>query len=222
MVAQKQDTALIRDCKVECQKNHYSTVGTFQIQISPTFDIHELDQIEAEIEQVGQEFKRQLTRHVLEAADCRIAEVAQVANSDYHKHGTRPFTVVARYGDVTFERQRLHNPKKKKENTIIPSCPHVKSSRDSAGSPSHPLVKSSRRSAEPSSLRTTFFPVEVGEIPSMISHNESLMLCAESLMSHGKSKIEIVTPNGLTLRLPGETALDVLADLVRQLESASC
>ena len=54
---QKQDTALIRDCKVECRKNHYSAVGTFQIQLSPTFDIHELDQIEAEIEQAGQEFQ---------------------------------------------------------------------------------------------------------------------------------------------------------------------
>ena len=61
MVAQKQDTALIRDCKVECWENHYSAVGTFQIQISTTFDIHELDQIESEIEKAGQEFKN--TRH---------------------------------------------------------------------------------------------------------------------------------------------------------------
>ena len=114
MVAQKQDTPLIRDCKVECRENHYSAVGTFQIQISTTFDIHELDQIESEIEKAGQEFKRQFTRQVLEAADCRIAEVAQVANTDYHKHGTRPFTVVARYGEVTFQRQRLHNPKKRR------------------------------------------------------------------------------------------------------------
>ena len=122
MVAQKQDTALTLDCKVECRENHYFAVGTFQIQISTTFDIHELDQIEAEIEQAGQEFKRQVTRHTLEAADRRIAEVAQVANPDFHKHGTRPFTIVARYGDVNFDRQRLHNPKKKKENTLIPSA----------------------------------------------------------------------------------------------------
>ena len=122
MVAQKQDTPLTLDCKVECRENHYSAVGTFQIQLSPTFDVHELDQIEVEIEKAGQEFKRQVTRHTLEAADRRIAEVAQVANPDFHKHGTRPFTIVARYGDVTFDRQRLHNPKKKAESTIIPSA----------------------------------------------------------------------------------------------------
>ena len=50
MVAQKQDTALTLDCKVECREKHYFVVGTFQIPISSTFDVHELDQIEAEIE----------------------------------------------------------------------------------------------------------------------------------------------------------------------------
>ena len=49
MVAQKQDTALMLDCKVECQEKHYFAVGTFQIPISSTFDVHELDQIESEI-----------------------------------------------------------------------------------------------------------------------------------------------------------------------------
>ena len=44
------DTALKLECKVECRKNHYSAVGTFQNQLSPSFDVHELDQIEAEIE----------------------------------------------------------------------------------------------------------------------------------------------------------------------------
>jgi len=86
MVAHKQDTALTLDCKVECRENpdnaanpyaenQYVVTGTFQIRISTTFDVHELDQIEAEIEQAGQEFKRQSTRHVLEAADRRIGSV---------------------------------------------------------------------------------------------------------------------------------------------------
>jgi hypothetical protein len=122
MVAQKQDTALTLDCKVECREKHYFAVGTFQIPISSTFDVHELDQIEAEIEIIGQEFKRQLTRHVLEAADRRIVEVVQIANTDFHKHGTRPFSIVARYGTVTFQRQRLLNPKKKEKKTLIPSA----------------------------------------------------------------------------------------------------
>jgi len=70
------------------------------------------------------------------------------------------------------------------------SRPHVKSSRDFAGSPSRPLVKSPRHFAEPSSLHTQplrtqplsthFLPVEVGEIPPLISHDESLMPCGEA------------------------------------------
>lgn len=36
------------------------------------------------------------------------------------------------------------------------------------------------------------------------------------------SHYEIVTRGGLTLRLPNEMAMDVLAELVRELESASC
>jgi len=120
MVAQKQDTPVIVDCKVECRENHYSVVGTFQIPISVAFDAHELDHIEAKIEQAGQALKRELTRYVLEAADRRIAEVAQVANPCLHKHGSRPFTIVARYGDVTFDRQRLLDPKTQK--SMIPSA----------------------------------------------------------------------------------------------------
>ena len=34
MFAQKEDTAVTLDCKVECRENHYSIVGTFQIPIS--------------------------------------------------------------------------------------------------------------------------------------------------------------------------------------------
>ena len=82
-----------------------------------------------------------------------------------------------------------------------------------------PLSQCSR-SVKPPSRCTTFLPVEVGEIPPLISHDESLIPCSESLMPRGESRIEIVTPNGLTLRFPGETALDVLAGLVRQLETA--
>ncbi|MCL2348841.1 MAG: hypothetical protein FWC50_11360 [Planctomycetaceae bacterium] len=108
MIAPSQDTRITLDCKVECQENrdlhanHYTLAGTFQCHVGTSFDAYELDQIEAEIEKLGQEFKRQLTQHVLEAADRRVAEVAQTANPEFHKHGTRSFTIVARYGDVTF------------------------------------------------------------------------------------------------------------------------
>jgi len=128
MFAQSQDTRITLNCKVEYQENHdlhenhYTLAGTFQCHIGTSFGVHELDQIEAEIEKIGQEFKRQATQHVLEAADRRVAEVARVANPELHKHGTRPFTIVARYGDVTFQRQRLFNPTKKEKTTLIPSA----------------------------------------------------------------------------------------------------
>jgi hypothetical protein len=117
---QKQHDALTLDCQGECQENHYAVAGMFQVQLSIAFDAHELDHIESEIEKLGQEFKRQVTRHVVEAADHRIAEVAQTANPCFHKHGVRPFTIVARYGEVQFDRQRLFDPKTRK--TLIPSA----------------------------------------------------------------------------------------------------
>ena len=129
MTAQNQDTALTLDCKVESQENLYHVTGTFQCQLVVPFDGDELDQIESKIEKAGQEFKRQLTRQLLENADQRIAEVAQVANPQLHKHGTRPFTIVARYGEVQFQRQRLFDPKKTKDNTFIPSAVAWKTSQ---------------------------------------------------------------------------------------------
>jgi len=120
MFAQKQDTPIIVDCKVECRENHYSVAGTFQCLISVSPGGHKLDQIESECEQAGQTLKRELTRHVLEAADRRIAAVAQTANPAFHKHGSRPFTIVARYGEVQFDRQRLPDPKTQK--SMIPAA----------------------------------------------------------------------------------------------------
>jgi hypothetical protein len=129
------------DCKVrlhendnsqkngDLQEHHYSVAGTFQFQLATTLDVHELDQIEAAIEKVGQELKRQLTQHVVEAADRRVVEVAQVANPELHKHGTRPFTIVTRYGEVKFQRQRLFNPTRKKNTTLIPSAIAWKTSK---------------------------------------------------------------------------------------------
>jgi len=60
MIAQKKDNPVSINCKVECQENHYSIVGTFQCRLHSSFDGLELDQIEAEVERIGQEFKRQL------------------------------------------------------------------------------------------------------------------------------------------------------------------
>lgn len=114
MPAQKQNKLINLDCKVVSQNNQYILAGTFQGRLVVDPALNELDQIEAEIEALGQEFKRQITRHTLETAD------SQIANPDLHKHGSRPLTIVGRYGKVRFKRQRLFNPKKKE--TLIPSA----------------------------------------------------------------------------------------------------
>jgi len=129
MTAPKQNSLISLHCQVDCRENLYAAIGTFQCQLAPAFDSRELDQIESEIETIGQEFKRQLTQHVLETADNRIAEVAQAANPNLHKHGSRPFTIVARYGEVTFKRQRLFDPKKPQKQTLIPSAIAWKTSK---------------------------------------------------------------------------------------------
>ena len=107
MPARPQDTALIVHCQAEFRDNQYFVSGTFQCQLSPTFDVHELDNLVCSIESVGQDFKRQLTPTVLATADARVAAVALRANRNFRKHGTRPFSIVARYGEVPFQRQRL-------------------------------------------------------------------------------------------------------------------
>jgi len=58
MFAPSQDSPLSLDCKVNCHENHDKVVGTFEFQLATTSDVHELDQIEATIEKIGQEFKR--------------------------------------------------------------------------------------------------------------------------------------------------------------------
>ena len=44
----------------------------------------------------------------------------------------------------------------------------------------------------------------------------------DSTLPRSQQGYEIITPTGLTLRLPGETAIRVITELVRELESASC
>ena len=49
-----------------------------------------------------------------------------------------------------------------------------------------------------------------------------VQVIGKSVSSTSNNHFEIITPGGLTLRLPGETAIGILAGLVRELESASC
>lgn len=69
MAAQNEDSRVTVDCKVENQENRYFVAGTFQTRLVIDPNANELDQIEAEIKLIGQEFKRHLPRCVLENAD---------------------------------------------------------------------------------------------------------------------------------------------------------
>jgi len=53
MFAKNQDSPVTPDSQVECRGNHDFAAGTFQIQLSSSFDAHEWDQIESGIEQAG-------------------------------------------------------------------------------------------------------------------------------------------------------------------------
>ena len=71
MFTHSQGSRITLDCQVECRENHElpenddTLSGTFQFHIGTSLDAHELDQIEAEIEKIDQEFKRQLTQYVM-------------------------------------------------------------------------------------------------------------------------------------------------------------
>jgi len=76
---------------------------------------------------------------------------------------------------------------------VASSSRPLKSPSDSVASSSRQLVKSPRHSVEPLSFRTQsfptqplstrFLPVEVGEIPPLISHDESLLPCRIDMIS---------------------------------------
>ena len=174
--------------------------------------------------QVSPRYDAAFKRRVVEQVLLHHQPVAQVAR----QLGCSPQSVanwVKQYqNDVRSNRSLTPSPKSSPSHP-----PNHSSSRSPKHSPKskstlpHPTGQPSScqhkkpqshcsRSAKPPSHRTTFLPIEVGEIP-LVSRSESLMPC-------DASRIEIVTPSGLVLRLPGETALDVLACLVRQLESA--
>ena len=70
-----------------------------------------------------------------------------------------------------------------------------------------PPMTQSPSSGKSSLSRTTFLPLQVegAEMPSF-----------------AESRIEIVTPSGLTLRFPGDTSPDLLIGMIRRLEVVPC
>lgn len=87
--------------------NGYKITAHYEVFIESARDENELDQIEGQVEKVGQELKRRLYGRTLQAADQKATELAQNLSDEWIKNGTKPFTIMTRFGKVEIQRQQL-------------------------------------------------------------------------------------------------------------------
>ena len=120
MNAQEENTGLSVECKVVTTEKGYFAIGRFCYFVPFAEPDNELDHIEKRIEQVGQEFKRVVCVETLQAADARNTECFRSANGRLRKHGSSPFTIIAKCGRIKINRQRLLDPQT--GQTMIPSA----------------------------------------------------------------------------------------------------
>ena len=120
MYAQDENNGLSVECKVVAEKNGYFVSGQFDYFVPITESGNKLDQIEKQVEQAGQEFKRIVSGQTLEADDARNAESFRAANSRLRKNGKPSFTIIAKCGHIKIKRQRMRDVQTGK--TIIPSA----------------------------------------------------------------------------------------------------
>jgi len=93
--------------QVTAVPNGYKVSAQFEVFIESARQENEPDQIEEQVEAIGQHFKRRLYAETLEAADQNAAELVQRTSDEWTKNGKKPFTFVARFGKVTIQRQQL-------------------------------------------------------------------------------------------------------------------
>jgi hypothetical protein len=120
MHAQGENNGLSVECKVVAEKNGYFVSGQFDYFVPTAESVNELDHIEQWTEQIGQEFKRVVCVETLQAADARNSECFRTANGRLRKHGSSPFTIIAKCGRIKIERQRMFDPQT--GQTMIPSA----------------------------------------------------------------------------------------------------
>ena len=120
MHAQDENNGLSVECKVVAEKNGYFLSGQFDYFVSFAESDNELDHIEKRIEQIGQEFKRVVCVETLQVADARNAECFRLANNRLRKHGSSPFTIIAKCGRIKIKRQRMLD--RQTGQTMIPSA----------------------------------------------------------------------------------------------------
>jgi len=109
MLAQNNNNGYNLECKVTPTENGWYVVGNFYADLAISDQDNELDQIEKQIDQIGQQIKRDLCRTTLETADERNSQLVQKIQPTMIKNGKPPFTIVATFGEVKLKRQRLRN-----------------------------------------------------------------------------------------------------------------
>jgi hypothetical protein len=107
-------------CKVEDIDGTLRLIGSFDVPYNIAASANELDEIIALAEHIGQVLKQNIAIAALEHADQQAARLAQEVAPHLHKHGSRPFTLIAPYGRFKLKRQRLFDPRNGK--TCIPSA----------------------------------------------------------------------------------------------------
>jgi len=124
MSTPNQDTPPIFKSEVTTENGVAALVGTFFVPLVFENTADGLDQIEAQIEHAGQEFKRQTTPAALEAADAQCSQLFQQSQPHFIKNGKPSFTIVTQYGEIKFRRQRLRNTQAntRARKTLTPSA----------------------------------------------------------------------------------------------------
>lgn len=120
MDAQGKDNELQVECKAVAVENGYFVSGQFQCFIPVVGAGNKLEQIERQVEQAGQRFKRIVCVQTLEADDQQNVKQFRCANGRLRKHGKSPFTIITKSGRIKIERQRMFDPQTGK--TVIPSA----------------------------------------------------------------------------------------------------
>jgi hypothetical protein len=127
MTAHDQDSRYALECKVISAPNGYRIEGNFHAFVPTNATNNELDQIEAGVEGIGQQLKRDICRQTLDTADERCVQVFKSIQPDWHGNGRPPFTIVTEFGEVEVRRRRLRDPQTGK--TLTPSALFWKTSQ---------------------------------------------------------------------------------------------
>lgn len=84
---------LVDNFQVVSTPNGYKVTAHYEVFIDSDRQVNELDQIEDQVEKIGQHFKRRLYGETLEAADQHATELALATSEELTKNGKKPFTL---------------------------------------------------------------------------------------------------------------------------------